>query len=385
MHLCLLTLGLARAEDPTGARPGAGAPVLVWSPVLELRSGVETWPEDDLVSFPLAVRLGIDGERKALAARVSVQGAAVVELGGAREAGLTVGEAWVRWSPPISSALGVDVTLGRQRLEFEDGAVVGDDDLRRAASFPLAARATFRALPWQLDVVSGFSNGAADRNPGAAGTAAGDGAPFHTARLAAGRANADTSWSVAGIGLVMTDDGLPAERDPFGTVGLRFDVSQKRFRVGGDAWLQPTTAGPATMGGGRLGWTFGDDGRAVLWAALDHLGGGDSPVFLRPMADTASRFGWLGAHDAGQPHAGEGALDAAFVVEATLAPPLRVHGALHHLWDGSGSPRAGELDVELRWYLSPLASLHLRGAVEVPWVEGDGIRLRSAVVIDATL
>ena len=385
MHVCLLTMGLAWGEDPTGARPGAGAPVLEWAPVLELRTGVETWPATPRVWFPVAARVGIDAERKALEARVSIQGAAVVLDNGPGLSGVALGEAWARWSPPISSAMGVEVTLGRQRLEFDDGSLVGDDDERRLANFPLAGRATLRAAPWQLDVVSGFTHGAAALTPAGMVRAGSSGSPFHFARLGAGRANADTSWSVAGLGLVLPGDPLPADRDPFGTVGLRFDVSQKRFRVGGDAYLQPTTGGSASMGGGRVGWAFGDDARAVLWASLDHLGGGSSPVFLRPMADTASRFGWLGALDAGQLRYGEGALDAALRLQARLAPPLRFEGAVHHFWDGSGTPRAGELDGDLRWYFSPLASLHLRGAIEVPWERSDGIQLRSAVVIDAAL
>ncbi len=385
MHVCLLTLAAAWAEDPTGARPGAGAPVLEWAPVLELRAGVEGWGWAPGVWFPVSARLGIEAERKALAARVSVQAAAEVSVDGDGETGVVLGEAWARWSPPISSALGVDVTIGQQRLEFDDGSLVGDDDNRRMANFPKAVRATFRAAPWQLDLASGFTHGPAGLTPARMVQAAGPGAPFHFARLGAGRANADTSWSVAGIGLVLAGDGLPADRDPFGTVGLAFDVSQKRFRVGGDAYLQPTTGGPASMGGGRIGWAFGDDARAVLWVSLDHLGGGASPVFLRPMADTASRFGWLGALDVGQLRYGEGALDAALRLQARLAPPLRFEGAVHHFWDGSGTPRAGELDGDLRWYFSPLASLHLRGAIEVPWERSDGIQLRSAVVIDAAL
>ncbi len=392
MHVCLLTLGLAWGEDPTGARPGAGAPVLEWSPVLELRAGVERLPLNDHILFPIAARLGIDAERKALAARVSIQAAAVADDFENGQAGLALSEAWVRWSPPISSAMGVDVTLGQQRFEFDDGSVVGDDDERLMANFPLAARATLRALPWQLDVASGFSPGTAGQTPlaMAGGKTLADpdekpssGIPFHLARLGGGRANADTSWSAAGIGLLMTGERASEDGAVLGTVGVSVDVSQKRFRVGGDAWLQPSAAGPATMGGGRVGWAFGDDARAVLWASVDHLGGGSSPVFLRPMADTASRFGWLGALD--QAHFGEGALDGALRLQAKLAPPLRFEGALHHFWDGSGSPRSVEFDGDVRWYFSPLASLHLRGAIEVPWVESDGIQLRSAVVIDAAL
>lgn len=389
MFAGLLSITLAFAgEDATGARPGLGAPVLEWKPVLELRTGFEaglSTPGSGGQAWTVAGRVGIDAERKALRARLTLGGEAAWlggDTGWSKDA--TLAEAWARWSPPISSALGLEFTGGLQPLEWDDGAVLGDDDLRLDASFPVAGRIRIRALPWELDLLTGF---AAVVPPLPDEGAERVTHPFHALRFGAGRDNPSSAWSAGAVAVLLdpSDSTELAVREPFLTTGVTASVALGRLRASADGYLQPTAGVPAPMASGQLGWAIGDDARVVLAGRLDWLGGGDSPVFLRPQADTERRFGWLGLFDDDGDFYGKGALDSSFCAKATIAPPLRLDAALHHLWDGTGEPLGGELDADLKWYFSPLAAVHLRGGAFVPWSTDESVRIQSAVTIDASL
>lgn len=390
MFAGLLNFTLAFAgEDATGARPGLGAPVLEWKPVLELRTGFEvgysSLPELAGEAWKVAGRVGIDAERKALRARLSL-GARATWLG--EEAtwseDATLAEAWVRWSPPISSALGLEFTGGLQPVEWDEGAVLADDDLRLDGAFPFAGRVRIRALPWEMDLASGFAYVVPPVPEEGSVLVT---RPFHAIRLGAGRDNPSSAWSAGAIAVLLDpiDSADLAGRDPFMTTGVTASAALGRLRVSADGYLQPTTGAPAPMASGQLGWALGDDARVVLASRFDWLGGGDSPVFYRPQADTQRRFGWLGLFENRGAFYGRGAMDAALTANATIAPALRLDAAFHHLWDGTGVPLGGELDADLKWYFSPLAAVHLRGGAFTPWSNGDPVRIQGAVTIDASL
>ncbi len=371
MFAGLLSAQFALAgDDASGARPGAGAPVLEWKPVLQIRMGMEGGSaEGDAGSYVISGRVGLDAERKALHMRMSLAETASWSLSGVATTSVpTLGEAWVRWSPPISSALALELTGGIQPIEWDSGAVLGDDDIRLRGSFPAAARLRFRAAPWELDVVSGLA-------ASESGTL-----PFHGVRLGAGRDNPAAAWSANGVLLVVESAG-----DPLITGGVAAATSLGRLRASADGYLQPTTSGSATMAGAQVGWALGDDARVLVAGRLDWLGGGDSPAFQRPLADTYQRFGWLGLFDDGAEYGGSGSLDASLITEAMIAPQLRCAVALHHLWTAPSEPLGAELDADLRWFVSPLAALHLRGGALLPWSERTEVAIQGAVTIDAAL
>ncbi|GDX79284.1 hypothetical protein LBMAG42_10950 [Deltaproteobacteria bacterium] len=387
MFAGLLAVQLALAgDDATGARPGLGAPVLEWKPVLELRTGVEselTLPDgggSDL--FTLAGRLGLEAQRKSLRLRLSLADSVVWHpIGITLTDGPRFGEAWAGWSVPLSSALGLEFSGGIQPLEWDDGAVLGDDDLRLEGNFPLAGRVRVRALPWELDAITGMA--VQHDRFGSDWSSA-----FHALRLGAGRENPSAAWKVGAVFLLVNtweSDVYALERSPLLTTGLTASAAVGRVRASADGYLQPTVGAPAPMASGQLGWALGDDARVVLSGRFDWLGGGETPTFLRPLADTHQRFGWLGLFDDTGLRSGAGALDAALTAKATIAPPLRLDAAVHHLWDGAGEPLGGELDADLKWYFSPLAAVHVRGGAFVPWSNDETVRIQSAVTIDASL
>lgn len=378
MFAGVLTAQLALAgDDASGARPGAGAPVLEWKPVLQIRTGMESESAGGNAWFAIVSgRVGLDAERKALRMRLSLAHSASWSLSGVPSASVpTFGEAWVRWSPPISSALALEFTGGLQPIEWDSGAVLGDDDLRLLGSFPAAGRLRLRAAPWELDLATGL----VAESQALATSGAPAAAPFHALRFGAGRDNPAAAWSASGVVLVVES------ADPLITGGVTASTSLGRLRASADGYLQPTTAGSAAMGGAQFGWALGDDARVLVAGRLDWLGGGDSPAFQRPLADTHQRFGWLGLFDDGAEYSGSGSLDAALLTEATVAPQLRCSLALHHLWTAPADPLGVELDADIRWFLSPLAALHLRGGALLPWSEGAHLAIQGAVTIDAAL
>lgn len=379
-----LLIAAAAAADPTGARPGAGAPELTWAPVLDLRAGIDA-EGDTAANVPVVAstraRVGVELARKVLTARVTVAG----EVWGpgspgspAPAVGAGLGEAWVRGALPLSSAIGLDVTAGVQPVDVDGGVILGDDDERLDGRFPLAGRLHIRALPWDVDWVSAAYPASADP-----ADTRGE-RPFHALRVAAGRDNPVWAWHVGGLALLVDPGGVstPPDHAVDTTFGLHGDTSLARVRLRADGYVQPTDDGPAWCGGGDLGYALGDDDRVELAGRLDVLSGGAAPTFLRPFADTRARFGWVGLFDADGPHARGGALDAAFVTTAIIAPQLRFSGAAHHFWTGDGTPLGPELDADLRWYWSPLATVHLRGGAFLPWSTPDAVRIDTAATID---
>ncbi len=351
-----LVIAAAWAEDPSGARPGLGPPVLTWSPVVQLVGGVSAPADADTRLFASG-RVGIEAERKVLTARLSVRATTAWGPDAEGRGAVTLGEAWARYRPPISSALGAELTLGVQPLEFDGGVLVGDDDAWRTAELPLAARAQLRAVPWTVDIVSAYAPGAAAREAEVGRTTPFSGHEAHLVRVAAGRDHADTAWEVSGLVLALPR-AEPDTARPW-TVGSSGGVQLRRIRLGADAYLQPTGTDLAWFGELRAGWAFGDEARVVLWGGGDLLSGGPTPAFRRPLADRRARLGWLGRFDDEGARGGDGAADAWLRLDATLAPQLRTQLAAHHLWDGAGGALGPELDATVAWYWSPLAALRL--------------------------
>ncbi len=382
-----LLIGAAFAADPTGARPGAGAPELVWTPVFELRAGLDGTGTDGVSTdfgWSTRTRIGLQLDRKVLTARASVAaglgGPALpdVDATSARTY-LTLGEAWARYSLPLSSAMGLDATVGRQLVDVDDGVLLGDDDHRLLARLPVALRVHVRAAPWDVDWFSGLY----PDFPGAP-TSTATGYAFHALRVGAGRENPAWTWHLSGLGLLTDSTGVdPLRAEPLrATVGLRGDTDLDRVRLRADAWTQPGTDGLAWMAGGQGGYALGDDARVELALRFDVLSGGEDPQFHRPLADTQSRFGWLGWFDEGAAPTADGVTDVALVCDAVIAPQLRFSAAAHHFWLGGGVPYAPELDGDLRWYWSPLAALHLRGAAMRGWAGTDGWAIDTEASVD---
>ena len=372
--------GILSAALVVRAMAAEGEPVLVWKPVLQMRVGGGTEAFSlpaDAPYFGVTARVGVAGSRGVLDARATLLGSYQVPSNPAgewRASGTvaTLGEAWVRWTPRLSDALGVRVDAGLLPLEVGTGSVVGNDDLELTGRFPPTARVALRAAPWELEAAGGFT--AAD----APFTGA---APFALAHLGLGRENPVNRYQVDAIALSI---GESSNRAAVSTFGVSASTDLNRVRIAGEGSVQPTSAGLAWLAGGRAGYALGDDNRVVLSALADTLSGGDEPAFTRPMADTHLRFGWLGRWDDTGDLAGSDALDAGGAITATIAPQLRLEGQALHLWTG-GAPLGPEIDADLKWYWSPLATLHLRGSALRPWSEADPVRIATAVTLDVDL
>lgn len=373
MFAAVLSLS-AMASDPSGARPGAGAPELTSVPLAELRVGAEIEPAST-ATFGVAARGGLEVERKVLKARLSLQASKVWGLDAEPamgSIGAEIGEAWLSWSPPISSALGITTTAGVQRVEFDDGLLIGADDRRGNARFPLAGRATLRASPWVLDGLVGLASGPA---PVAAGPEVLPRTPFAAGRLAVGRDNPVWRWEVAATALRLYDDG---ESGSF-TGGVVATAGLNRVRLDTGALLQDGSSHPGLLARGRAGFAMGDESRVVLWAGVLARGTEENPGFTRPLGTTDTYAGWLGLLKR------EGVLRDAFLdLDATLAPSLRFTTEAHHFWV-DGVALGPELDVDLTWYWSPLAALRLRGSALTPWSSAQPVELAGALTFEASV
>jgi hypothetical protein len=371
-----LLTAVALADDPSGARPGAGAPELVWTPLLDVRTSAEGAQRGDTSRAHLSAagRVGVELERKVLRARLSVQAAQAWEAEGGSAGGGTasLGEAWLSFTPPISSAIGMSASAGIQPVEVDEGLLIGADDRRRTAHFPLAGRLSLRAVPWRFEGVLGLSAGP---DPGLTGGPIEDRTPFAAGRLSLGRENPVWRWEVAATALQ-----LMSEPDGGGlTGGLTATAGLNRVRLDLAAYLQEGESAPGVFVRARAGLSMGEESRAVLRAGFLSRGTAENPAFQRPLATQDAHGGWLGLLDE------EAVVRDAFLdLEATLAPPLRLHAQAHHFWL-DGTPLGPELDLDLAWYWSPLAALRLRGSALTPWSADEPVRLAGALSLEATV
>lgn len=372
-----LLTATALAADASGARPGAGPPELRWSPLLDLRTSAEGASVGESASAQVgaAGRVGVEVERKVLKARLSLQLSqdwAVDGSPGGGSGGAELGEAWLSFSPPISSAMGLSATAGVQPLEYDAGLLIGSDDRRRTARFPLAGLLSVRAVPWRLDGMVGLGGGPAPEVPGPEVEAR---TPFAAGRLSVGRENPVWRWEIAATALQL----LPDTDEALLTAGLTATAGLNRVRLDAAAFVQEGESAPAILARGRAGIAMGEENRLVLRAGFMARGTDENPGFIRPLGTSDVLGGWLGTLDREAPLR-DGFLD----LEATLAPPLRLHAEAHHFWEG-GAALGPELDLDLTWYWSPLAALRLRGSALTPWSSAEPTRLAGALTFEASV
>jgi hypothetical protein len=289
---------------------------------------------------------------------------------------MELGEAWLSWSPPLSSALGLTTAAGVQPLDYDGGVLIGTDDRRLTARLPLAGLLVIRAEPWRLDGLVGLASGPAP-TVSELGAEHEDRIRFGGARLSIGRENPVWAWEVAATALE-ADDGTADGRL---TAGVASTADLNRVRLDGAAFFQEGAASVGVLARGRAGLALGDESRVVVWAGFLARGTDTNPTFARPLG-TRGRFGgWAGLLD----RDGTGALRDAFVdLDATLAPPLRLTAEAHHHWLDGGA-FGPELDLDLVWYWSPLGALRLRGSALVPWAEAAPVELGGTLTLEGSL
>lgn len=363
----------------------AEAPVLEWAPLLRLDSGLSSsqGPVSEVERVALAGRVGMEASRRALTARVSVAGETDLRLeedGASAGSGeLRLSEAWAKLDPYISEALLVHLTIGQQAVEFNEGRVVGAQDIAARGQFPVAARLHLTAAPWSTDAVIGWrSEGPPEY-------------PWWAARVGAGRERSQQRWQVdlVATGASRGDDGATL------TAGTYAVVEQGRVRGEGDAYIQDwaATSRLGAAGGARLGWAFGGDARVVAGGAVEGATAesDDTVPFARPWGDLEDavcpvarlvRGGIPAGHDGALE---DGCVGGGAFFEAIVTPGLRVEAGALHYADAEGWATGAEFDLDARLYFGPYAWLRQRAGAFFPYDPAEPVSITAALSLDVQI
>jgi len=385
--VALLTVAWAADLPLPPSVSDAEAPVLEWRPVVQAQA-LALWSHDQLYNLGVGGRVGIEANRRALTARVSMGARLYPWLDG----GITnavppvdstaeLSEAWIGLDPYISEALVIHLAAGLQPVEFNEGRLVGRQDQWLSASFPLAARLHLGAAPWSIDAVAGYREG-------------GDvwAYPWWAVRAGAGRERPSGSWQVDVLATdvdldVVTAPGVPVD-DDIAAAGVYARVDVSRLRTRADAYVQPfREGGVAAMGGARLGWALGGDSRVVLGGAVEGGTGEEdgSGRFLNPWGNVEAAVGANARYPLGMSVFVPGTVGVGAFADMVVTPGLRVDAAAWNYHFADLDPYGAELDGDARLFFGPFAWLRFRGSLFLPWDSPGTVYSSAALSLDVQI
>ena len=351
----------AYAESPDRADPFG--PQLTWRPIIEIRGRLEGQgaPMPDTRSVGQVARVGIEADRGILSARVSLQ---EVRAWAGEDDALTasgpfapeMAEAWARLDGELSPNVGGRVTIGRQRLQIDEGRLVGTRDWDLQGQFLDAVRFELAAAPFSFEAV----------NARRFGPAAGDGStaddPFGLGltvlRAGVGRAgpNLDGKLDVLSVADARKTAAVTTTTGFFGA------ISTGRTLARAEAYVQKNPNGDASFTSGEFGYVLG---RRRAWVARVRYSAasGDSQTgslaaFQPVLGDTHDQFGLL---DLIQPADQPGGLtDFAAIGELQAGARVLLRAQAHRLGSAlDGAAYAYETDLSMTWRITPYAACEL--------------------------
>jgi hypothetical protein len=298
--------------------------------------------------------VGLEVERLALTARVSLadERAWAPDADGVVEpvaVGIGVAEAWarVRWS--LNRNVGLRATFGRQTLEFDEGRILGDDDLALAPQLLDAARVAIDARPFSFEIAN--ARRFVDDDARGLGVLA--------ARAGVSREEGVTRWVADALWVV---DGRRAQITS-STLGGYGKLESGRWLARGELYLQTRDDGAATLFGARAGHLFGMNERVLLALSYDGASGDGGGVkggtaAWRPVLGDSQRFrGLVDPFAQGETLPADGLGDGSLSIEVQPSARLRTTLAAHAFVPTATAGAYGwSVDGGLDWAFSPFAS-----------------------------
>lgn len=342
-------VAVAAAQEP---------PELRWEPVLEVRERftAEGPPGALAAEVGQRARVGMQVTRANVSARVSFEEvrswvevpAGVVPQG--FEPRIAEGWGAVGWD--FSRNVGVEVTVGRQALQLDEGRLLGRDDVPLQGRFLDALRVEARGRPFEVEFVNArrFEEDAL----GLGVTALRAGVHVHQPL---------TVVAVDAVGLVDARDTARTTS----TAGLYARVDSGRARARSETYVQGSAAGLGSLVALSAGWVLGPNERLTLSGRYDVASArvSDTTAAWRPVLGDSRRFWGVAGRfdDVEAVTAGRGLADAHAVAEWRPSARLAGTAALHRFWSPfDGAPYGWEGDATVAWAFSPYGGVELGAA-----------------------